>query len=167
VAVNSSRKGSNGDQVERTVWFRTRMGGGRGDYVARELRKGSRVLVRGRLEIGEWTTREGEVRISYDIWADDVVNLSQRDGSPREDGPAKSRSLQRREPSRAPSTIASSWGTQRTSTNCLSKHPCELARRRPHSAAGGGFVLRSSYRLRFGGLRLGRTVAPLFQRGGL
>ena len=48
--------------------------------------KGQRVLVVGRLEIGEWTTRENEVRTSYDIWADDiwaddVVNLS-----PREDG---------------------------------------------------------------------------------
>ncbi len=86
VAVNSRRKDAQGEQVERTDWFRARMGGGRGDYVARELRKGSRVLVRGRLEIGEWTTREGEVRTSYDIWADDVVNLSPRDGSPREDG---------------------------------------------------------------------------------
>jgi hypothetical protein len=48
--------------------------------------KGQRVLVVGRMEIGEWTTRENEVRTSYDIWADDiwaddVVNLS-----PREDG---------------------------------------------------------------------------------
>ncbi|MGI9149820.1 MAG: single-stranded DNA-binding protein [Chloroflexota bacterium] len=85
--VNSRRKDANGDQVERTDWFRSRMGGGRGDYVARELRKGSRVLVRGRLEIGEWTTREGEVRTSYDIWADDVVNLAPRDGMLREDSP--------------------------------------------------------------------------------
>ncbi len=85
VAVNSRRKDAQGEQVERTDWFRARMGGGRGDYVARELRKGSRVLVRGRLEIGEWTTREGEVRTSYDIWADDVINLTPRDGAPRED----------------------------------------------------------------------------------
>jgi single-stranded DNA-binding protein len=39
------------------------------------------VLVIGRLEISEWETREGETRTSYDIWADDLVNLS-----PREDG---------------------------------------------------------------------------------
>ena len=39
------------------------------------------MLVIGRLEISEWQTREGEPRTSYDIWADDVVNLS-----PREDG---------------------------------------------------------------------------------
>ena len=54
---------------------------------ARELHKGSRVLVRGRLEIGEYTGRDGSQRTSYDIWADDVVNLTPRDGAPREDGP--------------------------------------------------------------------------------
>jgi single-stranded DNA-binding protein len=54
--------------------------GAKADYVAR-FRKGQRVLVIGRLEIGEWQTREGETRVSYDAWADDVVNLS-----PREEG---------------------------------------------------------------------------------
>ena len=52
------------------------------EYVQR-FTKGQRVLVIGRLEIGEWQTREGETRTSYDIWADDVVNLS-----PREEGGA-------------------------------------------------------------------------------
>ena len=37
------------------------------------------MLVIGRLEIGEWQTREGATRTAYDIWADDVVNLSPRD----------------------------------------------------------------------------------------
>jgi single-strand DNA-binding protein len=87
VAVNSRRKGPDGEQVDRTDWFRDRMGGGRADYVARELREGSRTLVRGRLEMGEWTTREREQRTSYDIGADDVVNLTPREGSPQEDVP--------------------------------------------------------------------------------
>ena len=38
-------------------------------------------LVESRNKIGEWQTREGEPRTSFDIWADDVVNLS-----PPEDG---------------------------------------------------------------------------------
>lgn len=38
------------------------------------------MLVRGRLEIGEYTAKNtGEVRTTYDIWADDVVNLTLRD----------------------------------------------------------------------------------------
>jgi single-strand DNA-binding protein len=81
VAVNSRRKGADGEQVERTDWFRVRRTmGPKAEYVQR-FTKGQRVLVIGRLEIGEWQTREGEMRTSYDIWADDVVNLS-----PREDG---------------------------------------------------------------------------------
>ncbi len=54
--------------------------GPKANYVQR-FTKGQPVLVIGRLEISEWQTREGEPRTSYDIWADDVVNLS-----PREDG---------------------------------------------------------------------------------
>jgi single-strand DNA-binding protein len=79
-AVNSRRRGPDGESVERTDWFRVRTMGSKAEYVQR-FTKGQRVLVVGRLEIGEWETREGEKRTSYDIWADDVVNLS-----PREDG---------------------------------------------------------------------------------
>jgi single-strand DNA-binding protein len=78
VAVNSKRRGQDGENVERTDWFRARVMGAKAEYVAR-FHKGQRVLVIGRLDIGEWTTREGESRTSYDIWADDVVNLSPRD----------------------------------------------------------------------------------------
>ncbi len=80
-AVNTRRTGPDGEQIERTDWFRVRTMGSKAEYVQR-FTKGQRVLVIGRLEIGEWETREGEKRTSYDIWADDVVNLS-----PREDGP--------------------------------------------------------------------------------
>ncbi len=48
--------------------------------------KGQRVLVIGRLEISDWQTREGEPRTSYDIWADDVVNLSPREDESRGPG---------------------------------------------------------------------------------
>ncbi len=78
VAVNTRRRGADGQQVERTDWFRARVMGAKADYVEK-FHKGQRVLVIGRLEIGEWTTREGDPRTSFDIWADDVVNLSPRD----------------------------------------------------------------------------------------
>ena len=81
VAVNSQRKGPDGEQVERTDWFRVRSMGARAEYLAR-FRKGQRVLVIGRLEIGEYQAREGGMRTSFDVWADDVVNLSPRDDAP-------------------------------------------------------------------------------------
>jgi single-strand DNA-binding protein len=80
VAVNSRRPGADGESIERTDWFRVRVMGSRAEYVQR-FGKGQRVLVVGRLQIEDWETREGEKRTSFDIWADDVVNLS-----PREDG---------------------------------------------------------------------------------
>ncbi len=90
VAVKSRRKGADGEQVERTDWFRVRAMGSKAEYVQR-FTKGQRVLVIGRLEISEWQTREGEPRTSYDIWADDVVNLSPReDGSRGQGAPATS-----------------------------------------------------------------------------
>src|SRR6202162_4741363 len=75
VAVNSRRNVPDGEPVERTDWFRVRTMGSKADYV-QPFTKGQRVLVVGRLEISEWETREGEKRTSFDIWADDVVNLS-------------------------------------------------------------------------------------------
>jgi single-strand DNA-binding protein len=81
VAVNSRRRGPDGEYVDRTDWFRARTMGAKAEYVQRFV-KGQRVLVIGRLEIGEYTAKiTGERKTSYDIWADDVVNLS-----PREDG---------------------------------------------------------------------------------
>jgi single-strand DNA-binding protein len=77
VAVNSRRRGADGENVERTDWFRVRTMGSKADYVQR-FTKGQRVLVIGRLEISEWQPREGETRTSFDVWADDVVNLSPR-----------------------------------------------------------------------------------------
>jgi single-strand DNA-binding protein len=102
VAVNSRRRGADGEPVERTDWFRVRTMGSKAEYVQR-FTKGQRVLVIGRLEISEWQTREGETRTSYDIWADDVVNLSPREegGAPRppdggySDAPAQTAGVRR------------------------------------------------------------------------
>ena len=54
--------------------------------LAQRLTKGSRVLVIGRLVIGNYQSSEGDPRISYDIWADELVLLS-----PRSDGGASER----------------------------------------------------------------------------
>jgi hypothetical protein len=70
--------GPDGEQAERADWFRARVGGGHADYGARELRKGSRAQVRGRLEIGAWTTRDGEQRTSYDITRRTALNPALR-----------------------------------------------------------------------------------------
>lgn len=77
VAANQARVTPEGDRQESTEWFRVRTAGRLADF-AQRLGKGARVLVVGRLEISHYQSREGEARVGFDIWADEVVNLSGR-----------------------------------------------------------------------------------------
>lgn len=77
VAVNQVRTGPDGDRQESTEWFSIQVIGRQADF-AQRLTKGSRVFVEGRLDIHPYTSREGEPRISYDVWADEIQNLSPR-----------------------------------------------------------------------------------------
>ncbi len=110
VAVNSRRKGADGEQIDRTDWFRARAMGSKAEYVQR-FTKGQRVLVVGRLEISDWKTRDGEARTSFDIWADDVVNLSPREDGSRGQGASSTSSAPNDRPAQ-PAGARSSTGDQ-------------------------------------------------------
>ena len=45
---------------------------------AQRLTKGTRVYVDGRLSISHYQSREGEPRVGFDVWADDIQSLSPR-----------------------------------------------------------------------------------------
>jgi single-strand DNA-binding protein len=77
VAVNQVRTGPDGERQENTEWFRIRATGRLGEF-AQRLTKGTRVVVEGRLDIQHYQTREGEPRVGFDVWADEVVNVSGR-----------------------------------------------------------------------------------------
>ena len=78
VAVNQSRTDTTtGERTESTEWFRVRAMGRLVD-LAERLTKGTRVLVIGRLDIGHYQSSEGDPRISYDVWADEIVPFSVR-----------------------------------------------------------------------------------------
>lgn len=77
VAINQRLKDAQGEWQESTEWFRVRAGGNLADRVQR-LDKGARVYVSGRLEISRYQSKEGEARVSYDVWADDVLPLNAR-----------------------------------------------------------------------------------------
>jgi single-strand DNA-binding protein len=79
VAVNQVRTGPDGERQENTEWFRARVSGPRGEYISK-LSKGSRVLVIGRLDITHFQGKDGEPRIGYDVWADDVQVVSRPQG---------------------------------------------------------------------------------------
>ncbi len=90
VAVNQVRTGPDGERQENTEWFRVRVVGRQIEFVQR-LSKGSKVLVMGRLDIGKYKNRDGELRTSFDIWADEVQAMTSRaygaelDGAPESD----------------------------------------------------------------------------------
>jgi len=78
VAVNQSHTDTTtGERIESAEWFRVRAMGRLVD-LAQRLTKGSRVLVIGRLNIGHYQSSEGDPRISYDVWADEIIPFSVR-----------------------------------------------------------------------------------------
>ncbi len=62
----------NGEWQEQTSWFNVTAWGQLGENAAATLVKGSRVVVTGRLEQREYTSREGEKRTAIDVVADDI-----------------------------------------------------------------------------------------------
>ena len=77
VAVNQLRTDADGQRQESTEWFRVRAMGRLAES-AQRLAKGGRVLVVGRLDISHFQSRDGEPRIGFDVWADEVINLAGR-----------------------------------------------------------------------------------------
>ncbi len=77
VAVNQVRTGRDGEREERSEWFQVRAMGQLGER-AQRLEKGNRVFVAGRLTVSHFQSREGEPRVGFDVWADEVVNVSGR-----------------------------------------------------------------------------------------
>ena len=85
VGVNQTRTAADGELQQSTEWFRVRIMGRLSEY-ARRLTKGTRVLIVGRLDIGHYQSREGEQRVGYDVWVDEVQSLSPRQVEGAESG---------------------------------------------------------------------------------
>lgn len=82
VAVNQSQKNQQtGEWIESTDWFRVSVWGDRGERVAENLRKGSRVFVDGRFRAREYEANDGQKRMSLDITADTVLGLDKREAN--------------------------------------------------------------------------------------
>ncbi|MGQ9833342.1 MAG: single-stranded DNA-binding protein [Candidatus Villigracilaceae bacterium] len=88
VAVNDDYTNSNGERVKRTIWVRVSTWGKQAENCNQYLKKGSKVLVEGRLiadqETGGprvWTGPDGQPRASYEVSAVTVRFLSSRSES--------------------------------------------------------------------------------------
>ena len=85
VAVNQVRTGANGQREESTEWFRINVTGRQAEYAA-HLQKGQRVLAIGRLQISHFQRKDGTQGTGFDVWADEVQNVSGRPATESEDG---------------------------------------------------------------------------------
>ncbi len=92
VAVNDNHTNNNGEKVERTIWVRVSAWGKHGEVCNQYLKRGSKVLVEGRLTADPatggpriWTGQDGSARASFEISAQTVRFLSSRgDGAAAE-----------------------------------------------------------------------------------
>lgn len=68
----SRRYQQNGEWQEQTSFFNVVAWGSVGENAAASLGKGARIIVTGRLEQREYTTREGEKRTAIEVVADEL-----------------------------------------------------------------------------------------------
>jgi single-strand DNA-binding protein len=79
VAVNSRRRDSSGEWVDKPNYFDVTVWGAQGENCANYLSKGRPVAVDGRLDWHEWETQDGNKRQAVEIIADSVQFLGSRD----------------------------------------------------------------------------------------
>ncbi len=85
VATNRQYTGSDGQRVKETTWFRISAWGRQAETCNQYLRRGSKVLVEGRMTAEAatggpriWTAQDGSPRASFEITAQSVQFLSSR-----------------------------------------------------------------------------------------
>lgn len=70
IASNSVRNTPSG-QEKKTDWFNVSAYGKQAETLAKYARKGTQLLVRGKLNLSAWTSRDGEARYNADITLQD------------------------------------------------------------------------------------------------
>ena len=85
VATNRQYSNNNGETVKETIWFRVSAWGKTGETCNQYLKKGSKVLIEGRLTADPatggpriWNGQDGSPRASFEVSAQTVRFLSSR-----------------------------------------------------------------------------------------
>ena len=89
IAHNERFKGADGEWADRPQYFDVTVWSGLGEYIARTLTKGEKVVVHGRLKWREFEV-DGNKRQAVDINADSVVPVRRSNDAPAPDGDAGS-----------------------------------------------------------------------------
>lgn len=92
VAVNRSYKDNSGSNVENVSFFDCSAWGKQGETIAQYVKKGSGILVSGRLEQRSWEDKEGQKRSRVEIVVEDFNFIGGGDGGSYEGSSSRSKS---------------------------------------------------------------------------
>lgn len=70
IASNTTRNTPQGSE-KQTNWFRVRAFGKQAETIAKHAKRGDRMLVQGKLNLGAWTDREGAPQVNADLTLQD------------------------------------------------------------------------------------------------
>ena len=70
IASNTTRNTPQGSE-KQTNWFRVRAFGRQAEIIAKYAKRGDRMLVQGKLNLGAWTDREGAPQVNADLTLQD------------------------------------------------------------------------------------------------
>ena len=91
LAVNRKFKAATGEQKEETMFIDITFFGRTAEIANQYLRKGSKVLVEGRLKLDQWTAQDGSKRSKHSVTVENLQMLGNKDdnaatGSNNNDG---------------------------------------------------------------------------------
>jgi single-strand DNA-binding protein len=92
LAVNDRRKGTNGEWIEDTTFVDCTLWGRTAEVANEYVKKGSSVLVEGRLKLDTWE-KDGQKRSKLSVVAERMQMLGGKGGAKEEAPPAKSQSM--------------------------------------------------------------------------
>lgn len=79
VAVNSRKRDKAGEWQDFTTWFKVSLWRRQAENASKYLAKGQKVYIEGRLEVDEWSDRDGKDRYSLVVQGSEMQFLSGRD----------------------------------------------------------------------------------------
>jgi len=88
IASTHRFKGQNGEPKEEVLFLDITFFGRTGEVANQYLRKGSKVLVDGRLKLDQWTAQDGSKRFKHSLSVDTLTMLG-RNGEPSEEQPTQ------------------------------------------------------------------------------
>lgn len=76
IAVNDRKRDKSGEWQDVTTWFKITLWGKQAENASKYLTKGKQVYIEGRLQVEEWTDRDGNNRFTLAVQGSDMQFLS-------------------------------------------------------------------------------------------